>query len=84
MCIRDRYFERRGENLAARFHYQKIHEKFEGSSIAEQVEERMAAIEKLPPRPEQHAKWLVDLFPDPGKSKVIVAGHNESVAETKK
>ena len=78
------YFERRGENLAARFHYQKIHEKFAGSSIAEQVEERMAAIEKLPPRPEQHAKWLVDLFPDPGKSKVIVAGHNEPASETKK
>lgn len=78
------YFERRDENLAARFYYQKIQDKFEGSSIAEQVEQRIAAIEKLPPRPEQHAKWLVDLFPDPGKSKVIVAGAIEPIPETEK
>jgi len=74
------YFERRGENLAARFHYQKVQEKFEGSSIAEQVETRIAETKKLPDRPDQHLKWFVDLFPDPEQAKpVIVAGDNESI-----
>ena len=73
------YFERRGENLAARFHYQKVKEKFEGSSIAEQVDQRMAETHKLPDRPGQHAKWLVDLFPDPAEAKPVIrrASYNE-------
>lgn len=79
------YFERRGENLAARFHYEKIQEKFDGSNIAEQVEERIAVTKELPDRPGQHAKWLVDLFPDPEKAKpVIVAGDNEAILGIKR
>ena len=79
------YFERRGENLAARFHYQKIKEKFEGSSIAEQVDQRIAASMELPDRPGQHAEWLVNMFPDPKEAKpVIVAGNNEPIFKTKK
>ena len=74
------YFERRGENLAARFHYQRVKEKFEGSSIAEQVDQRIAETQKLPDRPGQHAKWLVDLFPDPEAAKpVIKAGYNSDL-----
>ena len=79
------YFERRGENLAARFHYEKIKKQFDGSSIAEQVDERIAATKKLPDRPGQHAEWLVNMFPDPEKAKpVIVAGDNESVLGIKR
>ena len=79
------YFERRGENLAARFHYEKIKKQFIGSSIAEQVDERIAATKKLPDRPGQHAEWLVNMFPDPEKAKpVIVAGDNESVLGIKR
>jgi len=79
------YFERRGENLAARFHYQKIKEKFEGSSIVEQVDQRIAASMELPDRPGQHAEWLVNMFPDPKEAKpVIVAGNNEPIFKTKK
>ena len=79
------YFERRGENLAARFHYEKIKEKFNGSSIAEQVEERIAATKQLPDRPGQHAEWLVNMFPDPEKAKpVIVAGDNEGILGIKR
>ncbi len=79
------YSERRGENLAARFYYQKIQKKFDGSSIADQVEERIAASRQLPDRPGQHAKWLVDMFPDPAKAKpLIVAGDNESILGIKR
>ena len=66
------YFERRGENLAARFHYQKVKEKFGGSSIAEQVDQRMAETHKLPDRPDQHLKWLVDIFPDQKQAKPVI------------
>ena len=79
------YFERRGENLAARFHYEKIKKQFDGSSIAEQVDERIAATKKLPDRPGQHAEWLVNMFPDPEKAKpVIVAGDNEGILGVKR
>lgn len=78
------YFERRGENLAARFHYQKIHEKFEGTGVAEKIEQRIAATESKPDRPKPPAEWLVNLFPDPEKAKpVIVAGDNESILGSK-
>jgi len=78
------YFERRGENLAARFHYQKVQDQFDGTAVAEEVESRIAEAAKKPDRPGQHAKWLVDLFPDPEKAKpVIVAGDNESILGTK-
>ena len=74
------YFERRGENLAARFHYQKVKDKFEGTTIAEQVDQRIAETQKLPDRPGQHAKWLVDLFPDPEEAKpVIKASYSDSI-----
>lgn len=74
------YFERRGENLAARFHYQKIYDKFKGTEIADQIEQRIAATQAKPDRPDPPAEWLVNAFPDPEKAKpVIVAGDNESV-----
>ena len=79
------YFERRGENLAARFHYQKIHEKFKGTEIANQIEQRIAATQSKPDRPAPPAEWLVNVFPDPEKAKpVIVAGDNESILGIKR
>ena len=74
------YYAGRDENLASRFHYQKVREKFQGTSIAEQVDQRIAESKKLPDRPGQHAKWLVDMFPDPKQAKpVIQAGYNSDL-----
>ncbi|MEL7496349.1 MAG: outer membrane protein assembly factor BamD [Planctomycetota bacterium] len=74
------YFENRGENRAAKFHYELIAERFEGSEIETSIRERIAEVEKKPPSPEQHAQWLVNLFPDPEKAKpVIMAGNNEPI-----
>ena len=74
------YYERREEYLAARFHYQKLKEKFDGSTIAEQVDQRIAETRKLPDRPGQHLQWLVDVFPDPKQAKpVIKAGYYEGI-----
>ena len=75
-----RFFEKRGQNGAAKFHYKKIANRFRGTPVADQVAERLAEIEQKPDRPEQYAKWLVDLFPDPKKPKpVILAGNNEPI-----
>ena len=74
------YFEGRGENLAAKIYYQEIADRFEHTTLAATVEKQMEKISKLPPRPPQHAKWLIDMFPDPNREKpVIVAGNNEGV-----
>jgi outer membrane protein assembly factor BamD (BamD/ComL family) len=74
------YFEGRGENLAARLHYGKVANRYEGTPVADQVAQRIAEIEQKPDHPTQHAQWLVNLFPDPEKAKpVILAGNNESI-----
>jgi len=70
------YFEGRGENLAAKIYYEEVAERYKDTQLAAKVEQQMEKISKLPPRPSQHAKWLIDMFPDPEREKpVIVAGN---------
>ena len=72
------YYENRGENLAAKIYYEKVQEKFQDTELAKTIEQRIAEVSSKPPRPEQHAKWLVELFPNPEAEKpVIRAGNNE-------
>jgi outer membrane protein assembly factor BamD (BamD/ComL family) len=72
------YFESRGENLAAKIYYEKVKTKFQDTELAKTIEQRIAEVSAKPPRPEQHAQWLVDLFPNPEAEKpVIQAGNNE-------
>ena len=74
------YFEGRGENLAANIYYKDVAERYRNTEFASNVEQKIAEVSQLPPRPAQHAKWLIDLFPDPDREKpVIVAGDNESI-----
>ena len=74
------YFEGRGENLAAKIYYEDVAKRYENTEFANSVERQMAKISELPPRPPQHAKWLIDLFPDPDREKpVIVAGDNVGI-----
>lgn len=73
------YFEGRGENLAAKLQYQKVAKKYQNTELGKTVQQQIAEVSQKPPKPEQHAKWLINLFPDPEKEKpVIVAGNNES------
>lgn len=74
------YFENRGENLAAKIYYQKVQEQFQDTELAKTIEQQIAEVSAKPPRPEQHAKWLVDLFPNPETAKpVIQAGNYEPI-----
>lgn len=74
------YYESKGENLAATFHYNKLKDRIDGSPVLDQIDERIAALEKKPARPAQPAPWLVNMFPDPERPKpVIVAGNNEPI-----
>lgn len=74
------YFEGRGENLAAKIYYEKVAEQFKNTELAKTVEMQIADVAKKPPKPEQHAKWLINMFPDPEAEKpAIIAGNNESI-----
>lgn len=74
------YFEGRGENLAAKIYYEQVAERYKNTQLAETVQQQIAKVEKLPPKPPQHAQWLVNMFPDPEREKaVIVAGNNENI-----
>ena len=74
------YFEGRGENLAAKIYYEEVADRFSNTQLAQTVHEQVERVSQLPPRPPQHAKWLIDMFPDPEREKpVIVAGNNESI-----
>ena len=74
------YYESKGENLAATFHYSKLKDRMDGSPVSDQINERIAALEDKPARPVQPAQWLVNMFPDPDRPKpVIVAGNNEPI-----
>ncbi len=72
------YFENRGENRAAKFYYEQVAEKFKNTEFGETVREQIETVAALPPEPEQHGKWLIDLFPKTEKEKPLIrAGDNE-------
>lgn len=74
------YHERRGENRAAQLCYAAVSDKFPDSIYASTIGERMQKVADLPAVPEQHAQWLVNMFPDPEADKpVYTAGDNETI-----
>jgi outer membrane protein assembly factor BamD (BamD/ComL family) len=75
-----RYFENRGENLAAKMQYEAVAQKHSNTVFGETIQEQIASVAEKPPTPKQHAKWLVDMFPNPEADKpVIAAGDNETI-----
>ena len=66
------YYEGRGEHEAALRYLAKVSDRYQGTDVAQQVEQRMADLKTKPPRPEQHLSWLVDLFPDPEQAKPVI------------
>jgi outer membrane protein assembly factor BamD (BamD/ComL family) len=74
------YFEGRGENRAAKIYYEKVAQKFQDTELGKTVEQQITKVAAKPPKPEQHAKWLVDIFPNPEAERpVIQAGNNETI-----
>ncbi len=64
-----KYFERRGENRAARFYLEQVAENYGDTQIALDVDQQIAELADKPPLPPQHGEWLVNLFPDPDREK---------------
>ncbi|MCH5372699.1 MAG: outer membrane protein assembly factor BamD [Planctomycetes bacterium] len=58
-----RYYDRRGENGAARFYYDVVARDYTQTPFAQRAEERLAQIGGEPDVPPQRLGWLVDLFP---------------------
>ena len=71
------YHERRGENRAAELYYAQVEQEYPESIYVPTIEQKIQKVASLPAVPAQHAKWLVDVFPDPEADKPIIkAGDN--------
>lgn len=75
-----KFYERKGENLAARMIYDDVAKSYQDTSIAADSRARFAALEDKPAEPTQHGKWLVDMLPQSEASKPLIApGDKESI-----
>jgi len=66
------YYDRRGEYLAARFYYYDLLREYDDTPFAQRTQQRLAEIANEPDIPPQKLKWLVDLFPESDKLKLIL------------
>jgi outer membrane protein assembly factor BamD (BamD/ComL family) len=74
------YFENRGENRAAHIMYEQVAEDYHDTQLATLAETRIGVVKEKPPVPEQHAQWLVNLFPQSEAAKPLIAeGNKESI-----
>ena len=58
-----KYYDRRKEYGAAKFHYAKLLKDYPNTPFAQQARERVGEIYDQPDVPDQKLEWLVDLFP---------------------
>ncbi len=67
------FYERRGENRAAKLYYEKAQSDFGNSVFSEQLGERIETVASLPPVPKPPAEWVQKIFPDADSEKPIIA-----------
>ncbi len=71
---RGRYRELRGENRAAKFHYQQIVRDYSDTPFAERAVEHIRELGGEPDVPPQRLSWLVDVFPSSdGQDEPLIA-----------
>ena len=58
-----RYYDRRKEYGAARFHYHMLESKYPQTPYADEARQRLAELQGEPDMPESRLQWLSDLFP---------------------
>ena len=74
------YYEKRGENRAAKFYYAKVTDEYDDTSLAAEAEERIASLGGRPDVPPQKVPWIADLFPVKERNKPLLApGDRESI-----
>ncbi len=75
------YFEKRGENRAAKIYYEQVAQNYAGTQFTETIDEKIADVAAKPPVPKQHAKWLVDLLAEKEEDQkpIFTAGENGTI-----
>jgi outer membrane protein assembly factor BamD (BamD/ComL family) len=68
-----RYYARRGEYGAARFHYNQLVQDFAETPFFEKAREQIAATADKPDDPPQRLEWLISVFPEDEPVKPILA-----------
>ena len=66
------FYERRGENRAAKLYYEKAQSDFGGSVFTEELGSRIETVANLPPVPKPPAEWIQKVFPDEKSEKSII------------
>ncbi len=66
------FYERRGENRAAKIYYEKAKADFGGSVFSEELGQRIETVANLPPVPKPPAEWIQKVFPDAKSEKSII------------
>ena len=73
------YFEQQGENRAAQFYYQQVAENHAHTRFGDEVQSELTRVAELPGKPKQHAKWLIDMFPEHDKTKPVIASNPSTI-----
>lgn len=66
------FYERRGENRAAKIYYEKAKADFDGSVFTNELDQRIATVASLPPVPKPPAEWVQKVFPDAKSEKSVI------------
>ena len=71
------FYQRRGENRAAKIYYEKAKTDFGGSVFTDDLGQRIEQVASLPPVPKPPAQWVQKIFPDdePEKSLIPIGGN---------
>ena len=73
------FYERRGENRAAKLYYEKAKTDFDNSVFENDLTERIAVVQDLPPVPAPPAQWVQKIFPDDEPVSAIIASRPDGV-----
>jgi len=71
-----KYYDRRGEYGAARYHYSLLDRDFTNTPFAERARSRMAETSNEPDVPPQRLAWVVKMFPEQEDVKPMIATAN--------
>ena len=73
------FYERRGENRAAKLYYEKAKTDFNNSVFENDLTERIAVVQSLPPVPKPPAEWVNKIFPDEEPAAAIIATRPDGI-----
>lgn len=66
------YYIKRSYNQSARIYLHRLIQDYPETDVAREATELLAEIKDQPDEPEQVAKWLVDVFPEPQSTRPLI------------